>query len=565
MNWSFKDLKYERVEINPIPQEIVELAKKIKNPADAKELAANYREFDKWMNHMETMAVLGDIRFTIDTGNEFYKAEREYYDMYLPSVSELAVSVGNSLLDSPYRSEVEELVGSVALRNMELERKSISPAIIADMQRENSLASEYQTLTASAKISFDGKELTLPQLEPYKLSTDREVRRAAVEAEGKYFASIAPQLDRVFDDLVKVRTGMAKKLGFETYTDMSYCMRKRNCFSKEDIAVFRDNVAKNVSPLVTKLLCRQYERTGIDDPKVWDRPLVFTDGNPKPHGTPEEIFANGKKMYHELSKETGEFMDFMLEHDLFDVLSKPGKANGGYCTGLADFKAPFVFANFNGTQGDIEVLTHECGHAFEGYTGARLYDIGAKREYTSEIAEIHSMGMEFFTYPWMKLFFEEDTDKFYYSHMFGDLKFWPYGCMIDHFQHSVYDNPEWTPAERNEEWSRIEKLYRPDIDNADVPHYANGGMWQYKLHVYLYPFYYIDYCLAQFGAASFWKLMRDDRELAWSKYYELVKAGGTKDYVTLLTEAGFESPFEADALKNIATAMYDYLCSLDVH
>lgn len=563
MKGTFGEQRYERVVLDPLPEEIIRSVEGVVHAADAASMIACYKAVDAWTNRLMTMYSLGYVRYTIDTADAFYTAEREYYDQHLPAAMELMARMARGIAESPYRAALAAEIGEVAIRNMELQARAISPEILPELQRENALASEYQELTASARIDFDGKTLTLPQLGPYMISTDRAVREAATRAQGQYFADNAERLDAIFDEMVRLRTAMAKKLGFSTYTEMAYCRRTRNSYDAKDVAAFREQVARDVVPYVTELLGLQYARTGIEDPKMWDRAFAFKSGNPAPKDSPEVIFENGKKMYHELSPQTGEFMDFMLEHELFDVLSKENKANGGYCTQLPDFKAPFVFANFNGTQGDIEVLTHECGHAFEAYVAMRKYAYSAQMEYTYDIAEIHSMSMEFFTYPWMELFFKEDTEKFYYSHLFGDIQFWPYGCLVDHFQHAVYDNPDWTPKQRNAEWLRLEKIYRPDIDFADLPYYKDGGMWQRQLHIYMDPFYYIDYCLAQYVAVSFWDSMNRDRAAAWDGYFDMIQKAGTRDYNTLLAEAGIPSPFASGTLKALAGKAYEYLISIE--
>ena len=555
----FNELKYYRVEVDPVPEELLSLETRLVGSGSAAELIAAYKELNAYKIKLNTMVALVYVRHTIDTQDEFYREEQDYYDLYLPAVDEVFVRIGRSLLTSAFRAELEAEIGGLALKNIELQAKAMSLEVVEDMQLENALTTEYQALTASAKIEFDGKEITLSQLVAYQESPDRAVRETAYRAEGGFYASNKEKLDEIFDKLVAVRTSMARKLGFATYTEMAYCLRTRNCYARAEVDAFRAQVASQVAPLVSEILRRRDIRCGIKDAKYWDRKLMFRDGNPAPKGTPEEIFANGKKMYGELSAETGEFMDYMLEHDLFDVLSKEGKANGGYCTVLLDYSSPFVFANFNGTQGDINVLTHECGHAFEAYTAMRNMEYLDQMDYSADVAEIHSMSMEFFTYPWMELFFGDDTDKYYYNHLADALFFWPYGSMVDHFQHIVYDEPELSPDDRDAKWKALEKLYRPDADFADLPHYRYGGMWQRQLHIYQYPFYYIDYCLAQYVAVCFWMMMEEDKDEAWKVYLELVRKAGTKDYITLIKEAGFPTPFEEGALEKVAAKAMKYL------
>ncbi len=559
----FSDIKYQRAVIDPIPDEFVRMCDGVKNAESEEEAVSSYIAADRYLTHVYTMYQIAYTRFTINTEDEFYKSERDCYDEFLPALQELSASVDRAIVASPYRQAIEKLVGSVAVKNMELSSRCISPEVVGDLTRENALISEYQALTASARIEFDGKVLNLPQLGPYKISLDRETRHAAFKAENDFFKSIGDRLDGIFDELVGVRTSMAKKLGFKTFTELAYCRNTRNCYGPKEVAAFRDEVVRGVVPLVDELKKLQFKRTGVSDPKKWDMDFEFKSGNPKPVGDAKQILDNGVRMYHELSEQTGEFIDFMTGHELFDVLAKPGKANGGYCTEFAELKAPFVFASFNGTQGDVEVLTHECGHAFEGYVASRIYELSAPAQYTMDIAEIHSMSMEFFTYPWMKLFFGGDTDKFFFSHLSGNIEFWPYGCLVDHFQHSVYDNPDMTPAERHAEWARLEKIYCPGIEYGDLDRYGMGAMWQRQLHIYEVPFYYIDYCMAQYAAVCFWRLMREDRAKAWDVYLELIKKAGTRTYSDLLREAGFELPFNEGAVSGLARSAYDYLVSIE--
>lgn len=558
----FNDYKYERVALCPISEEFTALPVKMCAAGSFAEVLALYKQYEAFREHLYTMYCLAYMRYTTNTHDEFYAAENEYYNQNLPQHEALASAVNAALEQSPYRQELEQEISTVFFKNAALKSKAFSTEIMPDLSIEATLQTEYQKLMASARIPFDGRELTFPQLTPYKESPDGNVRKAAFIAEGGFLAQNRETLDDIFDRLVAVRTRMAKQLGFTTFTEMGYCRRTRNCYTPQEVADFRRMVVRHIVPLNNELMCKQHQRNGITHPKVWDRTLVCKTGNACPKDTPEVIFQKGREMYAAMGKETGEFFDFMLENGLFDVLSKDGKANGGYCEMLPDYQAPFVFANFNGTSGDIEVLTHECGHAFEGYLSARNYKHFEQRNITYDIAEIHSMSMEFLTYPYMPAFFD-DPDKFYYAHLAEALKFLPYGCMVDHFQELVYNQPEMKPAQRHETWLELEKLYRPDIDYADVPHYNAGGWWQRQLHIYMDPFYYIDYCLAQSVALMFWQAAQKDRANAWTRYLELVKKSGTKTFCELVLEAGFPLPMEEGALASLAADVKGFLDTID--
>ena len=263
-------------------------------------------------------------------------------------------------------------------------------------------------------------------------------------------------------------------------------------------------------------------------------------------------------MYEDLSKETGEFFKFMQENHLMDLVAKKGKAGGGYCTFIEDYKAPFIFSNFNGTSGDIDVLTHEAGHAFQVYS-SRHFEIPEYYWPTYEACEIHSMSMEFFTWPWMDLFFKEDTDKYKFSHLSDALLFLPYGVSVDEFQHWVYENPEATPKERKLQWREIEKKYLPHKDYEGNDYLENGGFWQRQGHIYNSPFYYIDYTLAQICAFQFWKRSRENQEEAWADYVKLCKLGGSMSFTKLVEAANLISPFEDGCVESVVGEIETWL------
>ena len=444
-------------------------------------------------------------------------------------------------------------------KNIEISLKSFSPELIPLIQEENQLVQQYQKLCASAKIEFDGKVCNLAQLGPYQQSPDRAVRKAAAQAYGSFFDQHQAQFDDIYDRLVKNRTEQAHRLGLSNYVEMAYLLRRRNCYGPQEVANFRRQVIEEIVPVNNEIKRRQAKRIGVEDFQVYDNTYFFPDGNPLPHGTPDELMEAGRQMYTEMSPETAEFIQMMFDHDLFDVLSKEGKAMGGYCTGLPKYDAPFIFANWNGTAGDVDVLTHEAGHAFADYTALRCIPHLDLRDPTMEVCESHSMSMEFLTAPWHHLFFKEDTDKYELFHAESAMTFIPYGCQVDHFQESVYLHPEWTPAQRNEEWNRLEKLYRPHLDNHEVNFYNRGAGWQRQLHIYECPFYYIDYSLAQMISLQFWSLSMHDHKAAWEKYLAFAKLGGTQTFVDIVHHSGLACPIEDGGLTETVADVRNWL------
>lgn len=548
----FSQLPYERPDLAQSCARFDAIAAAVKAAPSAAAVLEQYEAFETLSSHLSTMATLAEIRHTIDTRDAFYEGEKDFFDQNGPALADKQLDVYRAILQSPYRAELEEALSPIALEKMEIDVKAQTPAVLALMAEENALTSAYQKLYASAQIPFRGETLTVAQLAKYKTDPDRATRKEAVEAEGGWFDAHQEEFDRLYGDLVRNRTAQAKAMGYENYVPLGYIRMRRIGYSLADMAAYRAQVKRDVVPVVAKLKQLQHARTGVADPKFYDDTFCFAQGNPKPHGTPEEILAAGRRMYHELSPETSTFIDAMFENDLFDVLAKPGKAPGGYCTSLQDYKLPFIFSNFNGTSGDVDVLTHEAGHAFADWTANRKDIPAILREPGMESCEIHSMSMEFLTADFHHLFFGDETARYELAHAEDALYFLPYGTMVDEFQHIVYENPEMTPAQRNAAWARLETEYRPWLDFDQLPFYGRGAGWQRQLHIYEMPFYYIDYCLAQTVALQFFTAWLADKQDAWRRYLALVNKAGTVAYPGLVAAAGFASPFADGTMKRIA-------------
>ena len=555
----FSEMPYSRPDMEALAAATTQTLEAMKAAPNAAGQIAAYDAYEKKMQTAGTMQQIAYIRHTINTKDEFYNAENDYMDEIGPKLQELTHRVNTALLESPYRAELERHYGALMFKNLEIAARSFSPAIVELMQEENKLVSEYQNLYASATVEFDGKIMPLPLLGPYKQDPDRAVRKAAYEADAKFFDSHREELDTLYDKLVKVRDAQAKKMGLPNYIPLGYDRMGRNCYTAKDVAAFRDQIAEDMVPIVARVKEAQRRRIGVEKLAFYDEPISFADGNAVPEGTPDEILAAGKKMYQELSPETAEFIDFMFENELFDVLSRDGKAPGGYCTEIADYKSPFIFSNFNATAGDVDVLTHEAGHAFEDYRAFKQELPSLLHSPTIEACECHSMSMEFLTAPWHHLFFGKQTDKYELGHCEDALVFIPYGCMVDEFQHKVYENPGMTPEQRNELWLSLEKKYRPWIDFDNLPFYSRGGGWQRQLHIYEVPLYYIDYCMAQTVAFQFWNLSRENYAEAWKRYMTFVDKAGTATFAELVESAGLKVPYHAGCIKEIGESISRWL------
>ncbi len=561
----FSEMKSARPNEAEVKQRMKKLTGRLASAASYDEARAVFMEMEEDTKQVMSMAELAMIRHSIDTRDEFYDGESTFWDNFGPEIQEYQQAWTMALLQSRFRPDFEKEFGDLMFVNAEIALKAFSPEIIPEMQKENELTNEYSKLIASAQVPFEGGVYTLSQLSPFKTDGDDARRLAAWKAEGKWYKDNQEKLDSIYDELTHLRDAMGKKMGYEGYTTLGYYRMGRNCYTKDDVENFRSAVQKYLVPLADSIIREQAKRLGKDYPLSFaDAALEFRSGNPRPAGDAEAILAQGRKFYDELSPETSEFFRHMLDDEMMDVLSTEGKQAGGYCTGIPAYETPFIFANFNGTQHDVEVVTHEAGHAFEYWMNRKRIPL----EYawpSMEACEVHSMSMEFFAEPWAEGFFGKDARKFLYSHLAGAITFIPYGTMVDHFQHIVYEKPDMTPAERHAEWKRLLGVYMPWMKlDGDIPFYSEGEGWQRQQHIYASPFYYIDYCLAQTVALEFWAMIQKDMKDAWEHYMAYTIQGGSHTFTDLLKNAQLVTPFDEACLMGVCETASKWLEGFDL-
>ena len=545
----FDDYKYERIDIDDFVLKVTDLATKLREETNLEKSIELIDSFNKLNSHYMSMSELVSIRHSIDTCDKFYSAEQDFYDEFSPKASVAINDFHNVLLNHMFLNEFKEKYGTQWFNNMLLENKSFSKDIVTDLAEEARLSNEYEKLLASARIPFDGKINNLSQMNVYSKSLDREIRKEAAYARTKFMESIQDKLDDIYDKLVKVRTNMAKKMGYDNYLEFGYYRLNRSDYNYLDVRKYRDLIYKEVVPLVNKLRDSQRKRLKLDKLKFYDLGMNFIDSNLKPRGDTEELVEKAYQMYSELSSETKEFFYYMISHKLLDLEAKASKMGGGYTTYIPEFKSPFIFSNFNGTSADVDVLTHEAGHAFEVYSASKELSVPDVFWPSLEACEIHSMSMEFFTYPWAEYFFGSDANKYRYVHLVDAINFLPYGAAVDEFQEFVYLNPLCSIDDRNKKWREIELKYMPWKDYDGVTYYESGRFWQIQSHIYCDALYYIDYTIAQICAFNFYLRDRKNHNEAWNSYLNLCKLGGAYSFYELLEKSNQPNPLLGDTLK----------------
>lgn len=563
-DFTFSQLEYIRPDFEKLKKECLEMVEDIKNAKQYSEIQAVLKRRDEVLSLATTMYTIASIRNTLDTTDEFYEKEVEYNDEQFAALGVEATMISKALLECGFTDDINAEFGPEFLVKEKREVDKFKDELVPYMQQEAKLTMRYQKLMATAKIEFDGQTLNLYGIQKYFQDPDRAVRKAAFKAYSDFYHFNEEEMEEIFDELVRIRNTMGQVLGYENFIPLGYLQQGRSDYGQKEVAAFREQVRRELVPLCEKLYEAQAKRIGVSQLMVYDEKFVFPDGNAYPIGDDEYLVKEAQKMYHDMSPETGEFIDFMIKHELMDLKNKPNKASTGYMTELTYYDAPYVFSCFNQTKFDIEVLTHELGHAFAGYETMRTQKCLNYHDLSTDIAEIHSMAMEQFAYPYAEQFFGDNADKFRFAHLQDAITFVPFGVAVDEFQHIMYEKPDLTPKERTYEWHKLEKKYMPWRRYEDDEFMERGGYWYHKLHIFLYPFYYINYTLTTMGAMEFKKKYAENKEEAWKDYLALCKAGGSTNYLNLLKLANLSVPFEEGSVaKAISYAKEELLKQIE--
>lgn len=539
-------MPYQRVTYEEAERRYQELIREIQAAEDGADCLETLRRRGKLMEDM-TPIELCYVRHDMDVNDAFYAAEQEYYDEIGPKLADLSNQFERALLDSPHRGELEQVLGSQALTMMELAQQGFDSRLIPLAREENEIQSRYNQLSSNATVLWEGKRVKCSLMNPYLESPDRETRRRAALAVSASRQEQRKELEEIYSLLVDNRTRQAKLLGFSGYTELSFRLMCRIGYGRAEVSRFREQVKQEMVPFYVQLEEQRRRRLGLEKLYVYDSSVFFPDGNPKPQGDTETSLKATREMYTRLSPETAEFIAFLLDHHLYDVEIRDGKRGGGYMTFFEKYRAPFIFANFDGTTENAYIMCHEGGHAFQGYL-RREEVFRERRSYTSEAAETHAMAMEFFAWPYMELFFGDRAEDYRAMHLEGAVRLIISQCQQDEFQELVYDNPDLTPDERNGLWAKLDRVYWPSRDFAGDQYLLDGCGWQRIPHMFQWPFYAIDYALAQVCALEYLHWMNRDREEAWKSYLDFCLRTGTESFPELVRSAGLDDPFREGTL-----------------
>lgn len=545
----FCDMPYERITYEELEQRYNRLLEMVEKASCGEECLEAVRERCRLDEDMTAMSLCA-VRHDMDVNDSFYAAEQDYYDEIGPRLSDLANRLDRLLLDSPYRASLEQTLGRQAIDIMEKAQLGFDSRLIPVVQEENNILGKYNLLVSNGTVQWEGEEIKRTLMSPKLQSPDRETRRKASLAISDSWEAQREELEGFYSQLVHNRHTQAQTLGFSSYVELSYQHMYRIGYGPEEVTAFREQVKKYVVPLWEQLEEQRRQRLGLSHLYSYDGGIWFLDGNPKPAGDTEACLEITREMYTRLSPETAEFIAYLLDNGLYDVEIRDGKRGGGYMAFFEKYRAPFIFANFDGTTENAYIMCHEGGHAFQGYL-KRNEEVRERCWLTSEAAETHAMAMECFTYPYMELFFGDRAKDYRYMQLADSVRLIISECLQDEFQQCVYEQPDMTPEERNRLWSGLEKEYFPGKDYTGNKNLLAGCGWQRIPHMFQWPFYAIDYALAQVCALEYYHWAGGDREAAWQSYLTFCRKTGTESFPRLVLDAGLKDPFAEGTLRDL--------------
>lgn len=555
----FKEFPYERLDYQDLAERFVHHTKKLESATTLGEAYLQIIETDYLEKVFVSYATLSEAGNTNNSYDKFYLEEEAFFNKIKPEFSLLMQKRNDAILESPFREGLKKLIGNEFFGSADMKKCTVSKEVLRLMEAENELSQEYSTIRSRLSIEVDGKTLTMPEINKLGQSADRETRRKYAVLGERAMMEQVPEFDRIYDEMMKIRTEIAHKTGFDSYAD--YCLHKfgRTSYGREELLVFADNVKKYIVPVVSKLIEEQAKRLG-HEVKNYDESTLFPD---RQVTVTKELLPSFKKIFTKLSPETKVFFDELYEREFFDLDLREGKTNGAYSNYLPLCNMPYIFETYNATEGAVETFAHECGHGLNSYMHRGEPASGVCVQ-SADICETHSMSMEFFVWKNIDEIITEDVDKYKYRQLKDSLAFIPYGTAIDVFQTRVYDNPDMTPEERRLTWKELEEEFIPWRKYEEGLFYSQGRAWQNQIHVMKWPFYYIDYVLAQVCALQFWVLDEKDHEKAWEAYIRLIKDSGRYSFTEIIKRAGLSTPFEDGILKKISDKVLGFTAGLKV-
>jgi oligoendopeptidase F len=460
-----------------------------------------------------------------------------------PKLKPLQNEIRNRYLDAPERTQLDGARYAVFDRALENRRALFRDANIPRETQLAELEQQYQKKIGAMTVTFRGEERTLPQMAPFLEETERSVRKEAWELSAFRRLQDREALDDLFDEMKKLRIEIAHEAGFSDFVEFAFRNRERFDYGPADTIRFHEAVEQVVVPLAKQIQKEQQESLGVDLLRPWDLSVDRLGRPPlKPFDQVEKLAAGTERIFRDVDPELGEQFAFMRSRELLDLANRKGKAPGGYQTTFEDARLPFIFMNAVGLDGDLRTLLHEGGHAFHTLA-CRGEALAAYRESPLEFCEVASMSMELLGARELEAFYDRaEGERSNRKLLEGIVLILPWIATVDAFQHWIYGHPHHTADERRAAWRDLLERFGGIVDYSGYEA-ARDHSWHRQLHIFLYPFYYIEYGIAQLGALQVWQRSLSDRARAVADYKKALALGGSRPLPELFAAAGIRFDF----------------------
>ncbi|MGE5707620.1 MAG: M3 family oligoendopeptidase [Bacteroidota bacterium] len=518
------------------------------NPSDWIAFVSRWNAFKAYLSGENSRRSLRESQNTQDAEAE--KAAAFMRDKIAPLQEEHDAVIRQAVLASPCRPALEEHFGKLLFVNWEVAQSAFDPKNIALNTEIANLTARYSKVVGSAKMTVDGEELTLPHVLALLEHPREAKRKAAWEAVNAWTYAHGEELQSIYSKLVELRQKVALNLKETNFVPVGYKRMQRTDYGPAEVKRFREEIKRSVVPLLYRFRKKQAESLGQTTVKPWN--MKYYPGmslDPKAVKVEEEL-TQAQKVFDRLHPHLGKRFETMRIEKLIDLENRPGKVPGAFCTNFDDTKKAFIFCNSTGSSEDIATLTHEMGHAFQIWDSMWIEPIELRWP-TYEACEIHSTGMEYLALPLLDEFFRpEDAKKFRKLRMIDTLTMLPYIATVDEYQHWVYEHPGHTPAERDAAWDRIWDSYNVGLDFTGVEA-AKAVRWKRQNHIFMDPFYYIDYAIAEAGALQLFLIDQNDHAKAMESYMTLCQIGGSQSLLQIFETGGLKSPFTPGLFRDL--------------
>ena len=546
---NFKDLQYVRPNFDEVNESIVRLTDGAKKARNFEELKGIIKDFEVVYGSLHTNLAIAMIRAYLDSSDEYYNGEMQegmqkeatlnYNDFY------------KAILNSPFKEDINKEFGKQYLLKLSdsINLKSKGTDLI---EKEQELIFKYQKLKATLRIDFKGQSLSEGEIRKYMTNEDRSIRKEATDSLNKAYMENKKGFGDILNELVKVRNEIAKANGFDSFADYMNLEKGRRDYGQRELLDFVSNIKEELKDILLQTSKDQAKRLGLKRLAYYDKGISFIDGNAKPIGDGKVLLEKAKEMYKDLGSDISELYNEMVDKNYIDVDQSPNKISGmGFCTELYTLNFPYIFGNCNGTIHDVDVLTHEIGHAYQMYLSLKKQPLYTYTSMPNDVAEIPSKAMEHFTQDYAELFFGEDTKKFKFQFLVKALDELISYSAIHEFESWLYENEEATLEEKADKYFEGVKTIDPGVDYSEVDEIEAGqGLLFRSMGVYMFPFYLISYAISAISAMELAKRMSEDKNATWEDYKSLCSSGGSLPYYELLKTANLSSPFEKETIKN---------------